>query len=56
MNRMKERYQKEIAPVLMKEFALDNVMQVPRVTKVIVNIGMGEARKIPRHWMQRSAI
>jgi large subunit ribosomal protein L5 len=48
MNRMKERYQKDIVPVLMKEFALGNVMQVPRVTKVIVNIGMGEARENPK--------
>jgi large subunit ribosomal protein L5 len=48
MNRMKERYQKDIVPVLMKEFALDNVMQVPRVTKVTVNIGMGEARENPK--------
>ena len=48
MNRMKERYQKEIAPVLMKEFSLDNIMQVPRVSKVIVNIGMGEARENPK--------
>jgi len=48
MNRMKERYQKDIVPVLMKEFALDNVMQAPRVTKVIVNIGMGEARENPK--------
>ena len=48
MNRMKERYQKDIVPVLMKEFALGNVMQVPRVSKVIVNIGMGEARENPK--------
>ena len=48
MNRMKERYQKDIVPVLMKEFALGNVMQAPRVTKVIVNIGMGEARENPK--------
>ncbi|MBN2676540.1 MAG: 50S ribosomal protein L5 [Anaerolineaceae bacterium] len=48
MNRMKERYQKDIVPVLMKEFSLDNVMQAPRVTKVIVNVGMGEARENPK--------
>jgi large subunit ribosomal protein L5 len=48
MNRMKERYQKDIVPVLMKEFTLGNVMQVPRVTKVIVNVGMGEARENPK--------
>jgi large subunit ribosomal protein L5 len=45
---MKERYQKDIVPVLMKDFALGNVMQVPRVTKVTVNIGMGEARENPK--------
>jgi large subunit ribosomal protein L5 len=43
MNRLKERYQKEIAPALMKELNLDNVMQIPRIQKVVVNIGLGEA-------------
>jgi large subunit ribosomal protein L5 len=41
--RMRERYQQEIAPALMKEFGYQNVMQVPRLLKVTVNIGMGEA-------------
>lgn len=40
---MKERYQKEIAPALFKELKLENVMQIPQVTKVVVNIGVGEA-------------
>jgi large subunit ribosomal protein L5 len=40
---MKERYTKEIAPALFKELNLGNVMNVPRVTKVVVNIGVGEA-------------
>lgn len=40
---LKERYQKEIAPALYKELKLGNVMEVPRITKVVVNIGMGEA-------------
>lgn len=43
MNRLKERYQKELVPALMKELQLENVMQVPRISKVLVNIGMGEA-------------
>lgn len=43
MNAMKERYRKEIVPVLMKELALDNVMQVPNMKKIVMNIGMGEA-------------
>ncbi|MBK8985193.1 MAG: 50S ribosomal protein L5 [Chloroflexi bacterium] len=40
---LKERYQTEIAPALMKEFEYSSVMQVPRVTKVVVNVGLGEA-------------
>jgi large subunit ribosomal protein L5 len=40
---LKERYQKEIAPALEASIGADNVMQIPRVTKVVVNIGVGEA-------------
>jgi large subunit ribosomal protein L5 len=40
---LKERYRSEIAPALMKTLNLKNVMQVPRIEKVIVNIGVGEA-------------
>jgi large subunit ribosomal protein L5 len=43
MNTLKEKYRKEIVPVLMKELELDNIMQVPTVQKVVLNIGMGEA-------------
>jgi large subunit ribosomal protein L5 len=43
MNIMHERYQKEIAPALFKQFAFKNVMQVPRIQKIVVNIGVGEA-------------
>ena len=48
MNLMRERYQKEIAPALMKAFGFKNVMQVPRVQKVVVNIGAGEALDNPK--------
>ena len=48
MNRMHERYQKEIAPALLKAFDLKNVMQVPDIEKVIVNIGLGEALDNPK--------
>lgn len=48
MNVMKERYQKEVVPALMKELNLTNVMQVPRVNKVVVNIGLGEALDNPK--------
>jgi large subunit ribosomal protein L5 len=40
---LKERYNTEVAPNLMKTLNLSNVMQVPRIQKVVVNIGLGEA-------------
>jgi large subunit ribosomal protein L5 len=40
---MKEKYQKEVVPELVKEFSYKNPMQVPGIHKVVVNIGMGEA-------------
>lgn len=43
MNRMQERYQKEAVPALKKDFNLRNIMEVPRIQKVVVNIGLGEA-------------
>ena len=41
--RLKQRFRDEIAPALMREFSYGNAMQVPRVDKVVVNIGLGEA-------------
>ena len=43
MNALKERYRKEIVPALMKELGLKNIMQVPKMEKIVLNIGMGEA-------------
>ncbi len=40
---LKERYKKEVVPALMKSLGLNNPMEVPRVSKVVVNIGVGEA-------------
>ncbi len=48
MNRLQEQYKNEIAPALFKELGLSNVMQVPRITKVVVNIGVGEALDNPK--------
>jgi large subunit ribosomal protein L5 len=41
--RLRERYQAEIAPAMRKEFGYENVMQIPRVEKIVVNVGLGEA-------------
>ena len=43
MNRLKTRYQKEIAPALKKEFGYTNVMAIPKIKKIVVNMGLGEA-------------
>jgi large subunit ribosomal protein L5 len=43
MSRLKEKYRKEVVPALTKEFGYKNVMAVPRLEKVVVNMGLGEA-------------
>ncbi len=48
MNRMQERYQKEVVPALRKAFGYRNIMEVPRIEKVVVNIGLGEAMDNPK--------
>jgi large subunit ribosomal protein L5 len=48
MNRMQEQYKKDVAPALIKSFDFKNVMQIPRIEKVVVNIGLGEAMADPK--------
>ena len=43
MSRLKERYQKDVVSTLQKEFGYTNVMAVPRIDKIVVNMGLGEA-------------
>jgi large subunit ribosomal protein L5 len=43
MSRLKERYQSEVVPAMIRQFGYGNVMEVPRITKVVVNVGVGEA-------------
>ena len=43
MNRLKEKYQKEITPALMSKFEYSSVMQVPKLEKIVVNMGVGDA-------------
>ncbi len=47
-NWLKERYTKEVAPALQQSLSVRNVMQVPRIKKVVVNIGLGEALDNPK--------
>jgi len=46
--RLRDRYAKEVAPSLRKEFGIDNVMAVPRVEKIVLNMGLGEAVANPK--------
>jgi large subunit ribosomal protein L5 len=43
MSRLHDRYRSEVVPALMKRFGFKNPMAVPKVAKVVVNIGLGEA-------------
>jgi len=43
MSRLRQRYQKEIVPALAKEFGYKNVMAIPKLEKIVINIGLGEA-------------
>ncbi len=45
MNRFKEIYEKDVVPAMMQKFSYKNVMAVPKLAKIVVNIGLGEARE-----------
>ena len=56
MNRMQEKYQKEVVPALRKAFMYKNVMQVPHIEKIVVNIGLGgKPWTIRKCWKRRWA-
>ena len=48
MPRLKDQYKSEIAPAMMKKFGYKSVMQIPKLDKVVVNVGCGEARDNPK--------
>ena len=48
MARLKDFYVKEVAPALMKKFSYKSAMQIPKIDKVVVNVGCGEARDNPK--------
>jgi large subunit ribosomal protein L5 len=43
MSRLKDRYSKEVAPALKKEFGYKNVMAIPKLEKIVINMGIGDA-------------
>ncbi len=48
MTRMQEKYKSEVAPALMQKFGYKSPMQIPKLDKIVINIGMGEARDNPK--------
>ena len=48
MSRLKETYKNDVAPALMKKFGYKSVMQIPKMDKVVINVGCGEARENPK--------
>jgi len=48
MQRLREEYRERVVPELIKEFGYENIMEVPRVRKIVLNIGLGEALDNPK--------
>ena len=48
MSRLKDQYIAEIVPALTKKFGYENVMQVPKLDKIVINMGVGEAKENPK--------
>ena len=48
MSRMQEKYTSEVAPALMEKFGYKSTMQIPKLEKIVINIGMGEAKDNPK--------
>ena len=48
MEKLREQYEKEVIPVLMKKFEYKSVMQVPKLDKIVINIGLGDLKENPK--------
>ena len=48
MNRLKEKYVKEVVPALMSKFNYKSIMQVPKIEKIVINMGVGDAVQNPK--------
>ena len=52
MSRLKEQYQNEIVDAMIKKFGYKNIMEVPKLDKVVINMGVGEAKAMLNFWSQ----
>ena len=48
MEKLREQYEKEVVPALMKKFNYKSIMQVPKLEKIVINIGLGDTRDNPK--------
>ena len=48
MEKLREQYEKEVVPALMKKFQYKSIMQVPRLDKIVINIGLGDTKENPK--------
>lgn len=48
MSRLKDKYKTEVAPAMMAKFGYKNVMQIPRLDKIVINMGLGETKDNPK--------
>ena len=48
MSRLKEMYKNEIVDAMIKKFGYKNIMEVPKIDKIVVNMGVGEAKENPK--------
>ena len=47
-SRLQEKYEKEVIPALMDKFKYKNIMQAPKLNKIVINMGVGEAKDNPK--------
>ena len=45
MTRLQEKYQKEVVPAMIEKFGYKNIMEVPKLEKIVINLGVGEAKE-----------
>ena len=50
-SRLQEKYMKEVAPALMEKFNYKNVMEIPKIDKIVINMGIGDAKENPK-WLE----
>ena len=50
MTRLQEKYRAEVVPALQQKFQYKNVMEIPRLEKIVINMGLGDCKDNAKHW------